>query len=694
MKKIKNSLLRCIAFVCSFLLVISAFGGCQSKTEKTVTISESSVELTINEEITLTAVASDKSKITWSSSNDNIASVSENGVIKAKSAGECTITAASGDTKSECVVTVYSQQEQLKSTYTFSAGIPVKEMFLGDFINIKSTLKINGEVKDAVTNYSISNTSVASIENGVLTALAIGECTITATCQYNDTTYTDNATLNVVAVIDSVSSLADIDGNVFKTNIAFINEQQISEQITVKYYTTEGIFVCSLVYVSTQGNQSVFNVVNKEEIIGSLKLTLTDNENKSLLEDGVVKGNLINDASKLAKMNYVLVINQVEQPVTEYNTYVKAKNVYTDFIECAETEDVVQYVSYNCPNQGGAIELCDTVTYHGLPSLKLTVPTNRSYFSLSELVENYNKHGLTVGSKITFQIRYDGEPKVAGTNYYAVGKIISENGESKCPSAAGVLSYAAAQEYITSSSTEWSEVSYVLNESSFPLVDLGLQISGNSSAQQRYIYIAAITVENPDGVDYTKNFANAVQWDNTGRNSGAAWWGYSAGVATAFTQVNVPDEISKLYKEKFNEEIKKAPVATPIMTKLQDKTNTGIVLQNCSCSLSNKMKGLIYSGNKKIRVRVYMQASGNLPNTSEVTALVFLRNGITAGYGFTEQNLQKLSPNVWTELLFDVPSEYLDADLLTVAFNLRNYLQCDNSVSLNFYLGSIAFVSE
>ena len=55
--------------------------------------------------------------------------------------------------------------------------------------------------------------------------------------------------------------------------------------------------------------------------------------------------------------------------------------------------------------------------------------------------------------------------------------------------------------------------------------------------------------------------------------------------------------------------------------------------------------------------------------------------------------LQTLQPNSWTELIYDVPSEYLSADKLTVAFNLKNYYQCNENVALEFYLGSISFIN-
>ena len=111
--------------------------------------------------------------------------------------------------------------------------------------------------------------------------------------------------------------------------------------------------------------------------------------------------------------------------------------------------------------------------------------------------------------------------------------------------------------------------------------------------------------------------------------------------------------------------------------------------------MTNPIKGAIINasvnGTVKVRARIYMEATGSLPANSWVNALICFRKD-NNGYGFGQDKLQKLQPNVWTELVFDIPSEYLQANYFTVAFNVGNYENAN--ANLNFYIESLAFVTE
>ncbi len=75
-----------------------------------VTIDPSSIILNIDASKTLTATvtpenAADKS-VTWSSSNESVATVTPDGIVTAVAAGEATITAKAGDETATCKITV------------------------------------------------------------------------------------------------------------------------------------------------------------------------------------------------------------------------------------------------------------------------------------------------------------------------------------------------------------------------------------------------------------------------------------------------------------------------------------------------------------------------------------------------------------------------------------------------------------
>lgn len=96
----------------------STTGGTTSKptagttsTVKNVVLSQPLGNLDVNETLTLEAAVSPAgSSVTWSSSNNKIATVSSAGVVTAKGAGTVTITAKAGGKSASCVITVSSPE--------------------------------------------------------------------------------------------------------------------------------------------------------------------------------------------------------------------------------------------------------------------------------------------------------------------------------------------------------------------------------------------------------------------------------------------------------------------------------------------------------------------------------------------------------------------------------------------------------
>ena len=93
----KNSIYQKLSAIllCVFLS-LSMFVGCNvSNSSLTVTLSSTQMTLQVNESKNLTATVSDGSTVTWTSEDETIATVTNNGVVKGKSVGETTITAKS-----------------------------------------------------------------------------------------------------------------------------------------------------------------------------------------------------------------------------------------------------------------------------------------------------------------------------------------------------------------------------------------------------------------------------------------------------------------------------------------------------------------------------------------------------------------------------------------------------------------------
>ena len=119
--------------------------------------------------------------VTWSSDNPSVATVN-NGVVSAVSEGTATITVtAQGDsTKSaSCTVTVTAATVSVTGVTLNKTST---SLYVGDTETLTATVAPDNATNKAVT-WTSSNPSVATVKNGVVTAVAPGIAVITATTQ-------------------------------------------------------------------------------------------------------------------------------------------------------------------------------------------------------------------------------------------------------------------------------------------------------------------------------------------------------------------------------------------------------------------------------------------------------------------------------------------------------------------------------
>ena len=148
-----------------------------------IVLNKTSASLKANETLTLVATvlpenATDKS-VTWKSSNEAVATVDANGMVTAVAVGEATITATTADgsnLSASCKVTVVSSLAQSITLDKTDVSLEVTET---------ATL-VATVLPETTSNKSVewksSNEAVATVDaNGKVTAVAVGEATITAT---------------------------------------------------------------------------------------------------------------------------------------------------------------------------------------------------------------------------------------------------------------------------------------------------------------------------------------------------------------------------------------------------------------------------------------------------------------------------------------------------------------------------------
>jgi uncharacterized protein YjdB len=113
-------------------------------------------------------------KITWTSSDSSVATV-ENGCIYAKGTGTAVITARSGATWTQCNITVTSP---LKGIYTDYGSITLNK---GDSKKVSISYNPMDTTDARTIVWKSGNEAVATVKNGVITAVSSGSTKITAT---------------------------------------------------------------------------------------------------------------------------------------------------------------------------------------------------------------------------------------------------------------------------------------------------------------------------------------------------------------------------------------------------------------------------------------------------------------------------------------------------------------------------------
>ena len=153
---------------------------------ESVSLDKTSLELTEGGTGTLTATitpnnASNKS-VTWSSDNENVATV-DNGVVSAVSEGTATITVTTedGDKTATCEVTVTAATVPVTGVTLSQTQASLYSNRTPNTLTLTATVAPDNATNQAVT-WTSSDSAVATVDqNGVVTAVAPGTAVITAT---------------------------------------------------------------------------------------------------------------------------------------------------------------------------------------------------------------------------------------------------------------------------------------------------------------------------------------------------------------------------------------------------------------------------------------------------------------------------------------------------------------------------------
>ena len=213
--QMKNNILRQATLLVAAVLLTTSFWSCSKDEEPVpeptppvvsvtgVTLNKTSTSIQVGGTETLTATVSPKDaankKVTWKSSNAAVASVDANGKVTGVKAGEATITVTTedGGKTATCKVTV--SDKEIKVT-----GVKLNKSETSLLVGGNETLTATVLPEDA-TNQNVTWKSdkpeIATVDaNGKVTAVKVGEATITVTTEDGGKTATCKVTVSETSV--------------------------------------------------------------------------------------------------------------------------------------------------------------------------------------------------------------------------------------------------------------------------------------------------------------------------------------------------------------------------------------------------------------------------------------------------------------------------------------------------------------
>ena len=234
-----------------------------------ITINKTEVRLKASEQTQLTAIILPETvtykTVVWESSNENVAIVDANGVVTAMSVGEATITATTSDGSNLSASTKIIVDPTIAESITLT--IESTTLKANETIELRAIV-----LPELTTNKSVawqsSDELVAIVDaNGIITAIGVGEATITATT-------TDESNLSAVCIVTVEATLGDVN------NDANVN---ITDIMTIANYILERN---PAVFIFEAADVTFDSKINITDIVGVAEIILNENtSNTSMLKN-------------------------------------------------------------------------------------------------------------------------------------------------------------------------------------------------------------------------------------------------------------------------------------------------------------------------------------------------------------------------------------------------------------------------
>ena len=194
-----------------------------------VSVTPSSSSLIIGETVQLRATvlpedATNKT-VVWSSLGSEVATVSNSGLVTAKAEGTTIIEATADGKSGTCAITVKKEHVAVSvAVSSVELSFDYLELIEGDSKTITAAVKPD-DATDKTVTWSTSDASVATVENGIITAIKEGTATITAKAG-------DKSAECRVTVAKKVITVASVELN--KTSLELVEGDSETLTATVK----------------------------------------------------------------------------------------------------------------------------------------------------------------------------------------------------------------------------------------------------------------------------------------------------------------------------------------------------------------------------------------------------------------------------------------------------------------------------
>ena len=182
-----------------------------SSVESGFSISESEATVKVGETKTLTVSGVETSDVVWSSMDESVATVA-NGVVTGVKIGSTTIVAAVEGETVFCAITV---QDPLLGVANLQIINKSKNIYSELEYTLKAKLKVGAEEIEGISyQWTTSDNTLATVNNGVVSTLKAGMVTITVSCVYEGKTLSDSVEL----FISDIASMS-LDTKIMMGNI-------------------------------------------------------------------------------------------------------------------------------------------------------------------------------------------------------------------------------------------------------------------------------------------------------------------------------------------------------------------------------------------------------------------------------------------------------------------------------------------